>query len=104
MDPWVNHRAIVDFVRRVETTKGYQPDVNLVFRHIAEELGELAAALWRHDQARLRSDLPDGTGVGRECLDLIFLACYLADLCGADLGAQLPDRMREVATQYQVAP
>lgn len=99
---YVDTDAIVAFVQKVEDTKGFRRDVRLVFAHMVEEVGELSRAVWDHEKAALGQDYPDPSGVGRELIDVVFLACWLADILRIDLNKQVPARMAEIRTQYGI--
>ena len=103
--PLINQDGIVEFVRKVEDKKGYRRDVRLVFAHIVEEIGELAAKIYRYESEAeaSASGAADPDPIGKELLDIIFLACYLADILNMDLNEIIPERMAEIRAQYGVA-
>ena len=100
---YIDAHAIQKFVNRVEKKKGYKRDPALVLRHLLEECGELSAAIWQ-----LEKFTTDGlrakrlNDIGRELSDVIFLACYIADILGIDMNKAIPDAMEAVARQYGI--
>lgn len=99
---YIDTDAIVAFVQKVEDKKSFQRDVRLVFAHLVEEAGELARAIYLHERQALVRDYPDPSDIGKELIDIVFLACYLADILRIDLNKQIPDRMSDIRVQYGV--
>ena len=103
MKKYIDARVIQKFVNKVERKKGYKRDPALVLRHLLEECGELSAALWRLEKFTtdgLRANRYED--VGKELCDIIFLACYIADILMIDMNKAIPDAMKTVAKQYGV--
>ena len=99
---WINQDGIVRFVQSVEDHKGFKRDPRLVFAHIVEEAGELSKALWQLEKVS-RSPLEEcriAPDVVRELIDIIFLACYMADIFGEDVNEYVPNRMAEIRAEY----
>jgi hypothetical protein len=108
---FINQKKINKFVNRVETTKGFKRDHNLVFRHIASEIGELDHAIYaleRLNPQALGKLTKDFEASARQCIadeliDIIFLCCYMGELLGAsDLNDRIIERMEDIATKYHV--
>ena len=100
---YIDQKAIVEFVQKVEDAKGFKRDVRLVFAHLIEEAGELSRAIWEYEKACGRGGMPRADdSVGTELLDIVFLACYLADILMVDLNALVPRRMAEIREEYGV--
>lgn len=100
---YISAKEIQAFVTRVEKKKKYRRDPNLIMRHIMEEVGELSAALWRHEVAGVMKMAGDSKErVGAEIIDVISLSVYLADVLHIDLNKAFPKRIDEVARQYGV--
>lgn len=101
----INQSLINSFVTAVETKKGFARNPDKVFRHIVSELGELDAAMYAREQLVVShqrlSPLPNDA-IGDELLDIIFLACYMADLYAVDLNALARPRMAAIQKQYGV--
>lgn len=108
----IDQEKIVRFVTAVETKKNFKRCPDKIFRHMISEMGELDAAI--HVIDKLSSPDLDGLfnlgslrqslskKVGEELLDIIFLACYMADVYEVDLNALIPKRMKAIADQYEV--
>ena len=99
---YIDTDAIVAFVQKVEEKKSYQRDIRLVFAHIVEESGELASALYKYEREASIRDYPDPVAIGRELIDIIFLAAYMADILRIDLNKQIPSRMEEICIEYNL--
>lgn len=113
----INQKTIVDFVQTVEDTKGFVPNPDKVFRHLASELGELDAAMYEVDKISPQKitktldkemiqtkDLRNFFcgKVGNELLDIIFLACYMADIYGVNLNKIAKKRAQDIMREYSV--
>jgi NTP pyrophosphatase (non-canonical NTP hydrolase) len=108
----IDQEKIVKFVTAVETKKNFKRCPDKIFRHMISEMGELDGAIHLVDQLNFPD--PDNMlnmgslrrhlskKVGEELLDIIFLACYMADIYGVDLNALIPARMKAIAEQYGV--
>lgn len=100
---YIDSEKIQKFVSAVETKKKYRPEPNLIIRHLVEEVGELSHVLYLLETLPPgHSDLPGRHLVGRELVDVLSLVNYLAHVCRIDLNNAIPDRMAEVADQYDV--
>ena len=110
----IDQTKINSFVTAVETKKGFARNPDKVFRHIVSELGELDNQMHLLETLRIDEKFVNfikldtaqkmcKDSIGRELLDIIFLACYMADLYGTDLNALAPGRMEAILKQYQVA-
>ena len=100
---YIDTHRIQAFVNKVERKKGYKRDSALVLRHLFEECGELSAALWRlESRARKVMRTKHHKAVGKELADVVFLACYIADILGIDMNKAIPDAMEAVAKQYGI--
>ena len=103
---YIDQRSIIRFVQAVEAHKGFRPEIRLVFSHLVEEVGELSRKIWLHEKGRTGSDTMDGylaaREIGKELLDIIFLACYLAEILNLQLNGIIPERMREITEQYGI--
>ena len=90
-------------VRAVEKKKKYKRDYNYVFRHLISEIAELDAAI--HQYERLGGAARHEwliKNIGNEIIDIIFLACYMADLFKIDLNKIAPERMKNIKIQYGI--
>ena len=96
---FIDTEAIVDFVNTIEEAKGYVKDPRLIFAHLVEEIGELSRALWLFESGKAKSTL-----IIKELIDIIFLACYIADILHANLNDEIPDRMEQISEQYLKEP
>lgn len=101
-DELIDTKTIVKFIRTVEDYRGFSRDMRLVFAHMVEEIGELSRAIWEYEKEELQIDHPSPDGIGMELLDIVFLACYLADILAADLNELIPERMDAIRKQYKV--
>ncbi len=100
---YIDQDAIVEFVQKVEDTKGFKRDVRLVFAHIVEEVGELSKAIWMNELAAQTGTIDAETrDVAKELIDIIFLSAYLADILAMRLNEVIPERMGEIRQQYGV--
>ena len=101
----INQKEINRFVTAVETKKKFRRDPNMIFRHMISEMGELDGAMY--DLERHHAMSPGGEGffaaIGYELVDVIFLACYMADIYGVDLNTIIPGRMQSIAKEYKVS-
>lgn len=103
MSKYINTKRILSFVNRVERKKNYKRDVNLIMRHLFEEVGEVSAILYKFqspDTPTLRDIKRRETAL--ELVDVVFLSCYLAEALGVDLDGCVSDRMQAVARKYNV--
>lgn len=99
---YINQTEIVRFVKAVEDKKGFVRDYNLVFRHLVEEVGELSRAIWEWEKKGRTLDNPPTDGIGREIVDVVFIALWLADIVGVDVDGSIPRAMDEISAQYGV--
>lgn len=99
---YIDTNAIIKFVQTIEDHKHYKREVRLVFAHLVEEVGELSREIWEHEKDCLVIERPDAKGIGSELIDIVFLACYLADILGIKLNDLIPERMSEIREQYGV--
>lgn len=99
---YIDTKKIQAFVTRVEKKKKYKRNAGLIMRHLTEEIGELSAALWRHETGayNLYGDSKERTAA--ELVDVISLSVYMADVLSIDLNKAFPKRIDEVARQYGV--
>ncbi len=108
----IDQKTITEFVNRIETKKNFKRNPDKVFRHIVSELGELDSAIHAIDQIDARPESEFITEknlrghycakVADELLDIIFLACLMADIYAVDLNEAIPARMADIARQYGV--
>lgn len=96
----LDEKRIVDFVNAIETRKGFLRNPDLIFRHMVSEMGELDAAMHRHSNAAGRGILEAMENIADELLDIIFLACYMADVFGVGLNRRAPHRVNEIDLKY----
>lgn len=100
---FINTKKILSFVNRVERKKRFKREPGLILRHLFEEVGEASRALWQLDSVSTK-----GTAdayrerVAKECVDVVCLAVYLADVLKVDLDEIFALRIREIAAQYGV--
>jgi NTP pyrophosphatase (non-canonical NTP hydrolase) len=83
----------------IESAKGYARDYNYVFRHLISEIGELEAAIWNYEKnSNHKND--NRKKIGFELLDIVFLACYMAEIFGVNLNDVTEERMDDIRKQY----
>lgn len=99
----LDQAGIVRFVRRIEAKKRFKEDPNLIFRHMISEMGELDAQMHLLSKTDLVPMQPHfKQNIGYECLDIIFLACYMADVYKISLPDLMQQRMEAIAKKYEV--
>ena len=97
----------MSFVNAVEAKKNFSRDHNLVFRHLVSELGELDARIWQYEKntkAGINGSVLtyDAKYIGYELVDIVFLACFLAEIFGVDLDDLIGERIEQIKNQYGV--
>lgn len=103
----IDQKKICEFVNAVEAKKKFRRDSNYVFRHMISEMGELDRAMWNTERFGTdRGDEPKDhalrTIIGFELLDVIFLACYMAEIYGIELNDLIRLRMLAISKEYDV--
>ena len=98
----IDQERIVRFVNAVEKKKRYVRDPSLVTRHLFEEVAEFSRALWDLQNATDGLRASRRRDCAHELVDVISIACLLADILREDLNDSFPERFRAVAAQYRV--
>lgn len=102
----IDQDTIVRFVTAIETKKDFKRDPSLIFRHMISEMGELDSEIYNLESAvkdNVQNLITVFEGrIGRELVDIIFLACYMADIFNVELNDIFSNRMKSIANQYGV--
>lgn len=104
----VDQKTINSFVNAVEQRKGFKKEYPYVFRHLVTEVAELENAVYAFELY----GAPEETGayarehfrrkVGYELWDIIFLACYIAEIFRIDLNGIVKENMDNIRRKYDV--
>lgn len=99
----IDQKNIMRFVKAVERKKNFVPYADKVFRHMVSEIGELDNRIYKWEKRSLKKDdWKLRRAIGFECIDVIFLACYMADIFKVNLNSITKKRMKDIARQYNV--